>query len=77
MDNWETTPQYSPRQTPTLIPCTGSTFTFLFQDENAGLEFGDRASGEFIPAIPRNDVLYMNIGDMFQRISNSKCNLST
>jgi isopenicillin N synthase-like dioxygenase len=49
-----------------------STFTFLFQDENAGLEFGDRASGDFIPATPREGVLYMNIGDMFQRISNSK-----
>jgi isopenicillin N synthase-like dioxygenase len=49
-----------------------STFTFLFQDENSGLEFGDRASGDFIPATPREGVLYMNIGDMFQRISNSK-----
>ncbi|PVH90423.1 putative leucoanthocyanidin dioxygenase, partial [Periconia macrospinosa] len=48
-----------------------STFTFLFQDENAGLEFGDRASGEFIPATPREGIIYMNIGDMFQRISNN------
>ena len=48
-----------------------SLFTFLFQDENSGLEFGDRASGEFIPATPREGILYMNIGDMFQRISNN------
>ena len=55
-----------------LITSTSSTFTFLFQDENSGLEFGDRASGDFVPASPRKGILYMNIGDMFQRISNSK-----
>jgi len=55
-----------------LITSTSSTFTFLFQDENSGLEFGDRASGDFVPASPREGILYMNIGDMFQRISNSK-----
>ena len=66
------TPQYDPRRTRTLIISTCSTFTFLFQDENSGLEFGDRASGDFMPATPREGILYMNIGDMFQRISNGK-----
>src|SRR5690242_981542 len=45
-------------------------FTLLFQDEHGGLQFLDRASGEFIDAEPVEGVLYMNIGDMFQRFSN-------
>ncbi|KAL8863817.1 MAG: hypothetical protein Q9174_007538 [Haloplaca sp. 1 TL-2023] len=45
-------------------------FTLLFQDEHGGLQFLDRASGEFIDAVPQDGVLYMNIGDMFQRVSN-------
>lgn len=49
-----------------------STFTLLWQDEQSGLEFGDRATGEFMPAIAKNGVVYMNIGDMGQRISNGK-----
>jgi hypothetical protein len=47
-----------------------STFTMLFQNESAGLEFGDRKTGEFMSAIPTEGVLYINIGDMLQRISN-------
>ncbi|KAF2731974.1 putative leucoanthocyanidin dioxygenase [Polyplosphaeria fusca] len=47
-----------------------SMFTLLFQDEHGGLQFLDRASGEFIDAVPQDGVLYMNIGDMFQRVSN-------
>ncbi|KAF4635091.1 hypothetical protein G7Y89_g3018 [Cudoniella acicularis] len=47
-----------------------STFTLLFQDAQSGLEFGDRKYGGFMPATPKEGVLYMNIGDMFQRISN-------
>lgn len=42
----------------------------LFQDEQSGLEFGDREAGEFLPAIPQEGVLYLNIGDMGQRLSN-------
>lgn len=49
-----------------------SSFTLLFQDVNGGLQFLDRASGEFIDATPQEGVLYMNIGDMFERISNGK-----
>jgi isopenicillin N synthase-like dioxygenase len=48
-----------------------SSFTFLFQD-GPGLEFGDRKTGDFMPATPIEGVMYMNIGDMFQRISNGK-----
>lgn len=50
----------------------GSAFTLLFQDAHGGLQFLDRASGDFIDAIPKEGVLYMNIGDMFQRISNGR-----
>lgn len=49
-----------------------SAFTLLFQDTHGGLQFLDRASGEFIDAVPKEGVLYMNIGDMFQRVSNGK-----
>ncbi|KAH8701528.1 putative leucoanthocyanidin dioxygenase [Talaromyces proteolyticus] len=47
-----------------------STFTLLFQDTHGGLEFHDRQTDEFAPATPKEGVVYMNIGDMFQRISN-------
>ncbi|KAH8732164.1 putative leucoanthocyanidin dioxygenase [Phaeosphaeriaceae sp. PMI808] len=47
-----------------------SLFTLLFQDAHGGLEFLDRKTNNFIPAAPEDGVLYMNIGDMFQRISN-------
>jgi isopenicillin N synthase-like dioxygenase len=49
-----------------------SSFTLLFQETHGGLEFGDRKTGEFIPATPKEGVVYMNIGDMFQRISNGE-----
>lgn len=49
-----------------------SLFTMLFQDEHGGLQFLDRASGEFIDAVPKDGVLYMNIGDMFERVSNGE-----
>jgi isopenicillin N synthase-like dioxygenase len=51
-----------------------SAFTLLFQDTHGGLQFLDRASGYFIDAVPKEGVLYMNIGDMFQRISNGMSN---
>ncbi|KAJ4354347.1 uncharacterized protein N0V89_006082 [Didymosphaeria variabile] len=47
-----------------------SIFTLLFQDENSGLEFQDRRTGGFLEATPQEGVIYMNIGDMFMRISN-------
>lgn len=49
-----------------------STFTLLFQDVNGGLEFQNRQTGTFVPAVPIDGILYMNIGDMFERISNGK-----
>ncbi|KAJ8069313.1 hypothetical protein OCU04_002970 [Sclerotinia nivalis] len=45
-------------------------FTLLFQDTSGGLEFGDCRTGGFMPATPKDGIVYMNIGDMFQRISN-------
>ncbi|KAL1599844.1 hypothetical protein SLS60_007649 [Paraconiothyrium brasiliense] len=45
-------------------------FTLLIQDENSGLEFQDRKTGGFLAATPQEGVIYMNIGDMFMRISN-------
>ncbi|EEA26496.1 hypothetical protein EYB25_003733 [Talaromyces marneffei] len=47
-----------------------STFTLLYQDAHGGLEFQNRQTGDFVPATPKEGVVYMNIGDMFQRISN-------
>src|SRR4051794_25844323 len=44
----------------------------LFQDEHGGLQFFDRASGFFVDAFPQEGVLYLNIGDMFERISNGR-----
>ena len=51
-----------------------SSFTFLFQDSHQGLEFLDRETGEFIAATPKPDTLYINIGDMFMRLSNGTSN---
>ncbi|CAG8971839.1 hypothetical protein HYALB_00001950 [Hymenoscyphus albidus] len=45
-----------------------SLFTLLFQDSNSGLEFGDRETGDFASAMPKEGVLYMNIGDMLDRV---------
>jgi isopenicillin N synthase-like dioxygenase len=47
-------------------------FTILFQDAHGGLQFLDRSTGEFLDAVPKDGVLYMNIGDMFQRVSNGE-----
>ncbi|KAJ4317072.1 hypothetical protein N0V84_007525 [Fusarium piperis] len=47
-----------------------SSFTILFQDANGGLKYLDRQSDTFRDATPKEGVLYMNIGDMFERISN-------
>ncbi|MCJ1399540.1 hypothetical protein MMC11_002742 [Xylographa trunciseda] len=48
-----------------------SSFTLLFQDDCGGLELEDpRNLGCFIPATPIPNALVLNIGDMFQRISN-------
>jgi len=47
-----------------------STFTILFQDTQSGLEFGNHENGEFLPATTKDGVLYLNIGDMGQRLSN-------
>ncbi|KAF2009430.1 putative leucoanthocyanidin dioxygenase [Aaosphaeria arxii CBS 175.79] len=47
-----------------------STFTLLFQDTNGGLMYMDRATDTFVDAAPIDNVVYMNIGDMFERISN-------
>ncbi|MCJ1459033.1 hypothetical protein MMC28_009410 [Mycoblastus sanguinarius] len=50
-----------------------STFTLLFQDSAGGLEFADRENeGEFLPAIPDGDKLYLNVGDMLMRLSNGR-----
>lgn len=50
-----------------------STFTLLFQDSAGGLEFADReAEGEFLPAVPDGDKLYLNVGDMLMRLSNGE-----
>ncbi|KAJ3543706.1 hypothetical protein NM208_g3441 [Fusarium decemcellulare] len=50
-----------------------SSFTILFQDANGGLKYFDRPSETFRDAIPKEGVLYMNIGDMFERVSNGEC----
>ncbi|KAF2198624.1 putative leucoanthocyanidin dioxygenase, partial [Delitschia confertaspora ATCC 74209] len=47
-----------------------SLFTLLFQDVVGRLEFLDREIGDYVPATPQEGVVYMNVGDMFQRLSN-------
>ncbi|MCJ1477336.1 hypothetical protein MMC13_006007 [Lambiella insularis] len=47
-----------------------SSFTISFQDATGGLEFQDRHSGTFMPATPQSGLLYLNVGDMFTRLSN-------
>ncbi|KAL9593937.1 MAG: hypothetical protein Q9219_007303 [cf. Caloplaca sp. 3 TL-2023] len=49
-----------------------SSFTLLFQDSHGGLEFANRETSGFMPAAPIENTLYMNIGDMFIRLSNGK-----
>lgn len=56
-----------------MLIVVGSTFTLLFQDSAGGLEFEDRSNkNEFLPAAPDGDKLYLNVGDMLMRLSNSK-----
>ncbi|KAL9122792.1 MAG: hypothetical protein Q9187_000654 [Circinaria calcarea] len=47
-----------------------SSFTLSFQDATGGLEFLDRHTGAFMPVTPRSDAVYLNIGDMMERLSN-------
>ncbi|MCJ1323187.1 hypothetical protein MMC15_008541 [Xylographa vitiligo] len=47
-----------------------SSFTLSFQDATGGREFQDRHSGSFMLVIPRSDAVYLNVGDMMERISN-------
>ncbi|KAI9654991.1 MAG: hypothetical protein M1821_005744 [Bathelium mastoideum] len=54
-----------------------SSFTLLFQDDSGGLEFKSNTTGAFVPAIPDGDKLYLNIGDMFMRITNGMCPAAT
>ena len=49
---------------------TISLFTLLFQDSVGGLEFQDIASGKFMPAVPQDGKIYLNIGDVLTRITN-------
>lgn len=49
-----------------------SSFTLLFQDSNGGLMYFDRPSDTFIDAPPKEGVITMNIGDMFERLSNGE-----
>ena len=53
-----------------------STFTLLFQSGHGGLEVMNRTTGDFIPAMPKGDMLYLTIGDFFTRISNGGSFLS-
>ncbi|KAL9040165.1 MAG: hypothetical protein Q9214_004594 [Letrouitia sp. 1 TL-2023] len=46
------------------------SFTLSFQDNTGGLEFKDIRSGTFMPAVPRSDAVYLNVGDMMERLSN-------
>ena len=55
-----------------IYPLDDSMFTLLFQDSNGGLQYLDRLSGTFVDAIPIAGVLYMNVGDMLERLSNGK-----
>lgn len=56
-----------------MLIVADSTFILLFQDTAGGLEFEDRSSKDaFLPAVPDGDKLYLNVGDMLMRLSNSK-----
>ncbi|KAK4506267.1 hypothetical protein PRZ48_004232 [Zasmidium cellare] len=49
-----------------------SSYTLLFQESESGLEFQNRANGEYLPASPREGVMYLNIGELMERFSNGK-----
>ena len=42
-------------------------FTFLLQDDNAGLQVQNPETKEWIPIMPNRDAYVVNIGDMMQR----------
>lgn len=44
--------------------------TVLFQDSNGGLELKDAATGEYLHAQPEENAFVLNVGDMFQRLTN-------
>ena len=46
------------------------SYTLLFQESQSGLEFQNRETGEYISAIPKEGVLYLNVGNLFERYSN-------
>ena len=48
-----------------------TSFTILFQDSVGGLEFEDRSNkGTFMPAVPEEGTLYLNVGDLLEIFSN-------
>ncbi|KAF2753533.1 Clavaminate synthase-like protein [Pseudovirgaria hyperparasitica] len=48
-----------------------SSFTLLVQESVGGLEFEERrGTGAYVCAVPRDGVVYLNIGDVFERLSN-------
>lgn len=49
-----------------------STFTLLFQSDRGGLEIYNRETGKYMPATPKNGMLYLTIGDIFMRLSNGR-----
>ncbi|KAJ3508651.1 hypothetical protein NLJ89_g5635 [Agrocybe chaxingu] len=46
------------------------TLTLLFQDSVGGLEVQNPHTGEFVPAIPIEDTIVINVGDLLARWSN-------
>ncbi|KAK3395064.1 hypothetical protein B0H63DRAFT_556159 [Podospora didyma] len=46
------------------------SFTMLLQDSRGGLELLDPGAQSFLPAIPEEGTLVLNIGDMLQRFTN-------
>nr|UKF18679.1 FLS1 [Apocynum venetum] len=53
----------------------GNLFTFVVQDEAGGLEV--RKNGEWIPVIPEEGKIVVNVGDVIQVLSNNKCRSAT
>ncbi|KAI9706989.1 MAG: hypothetical protein M1820_004577 [Bogoriella megaspora] len=47
-----------------------SLYTLLCQESGSGLEFQNRETGQYMPAAPKEGVLYLNIGNLFERYSN-------
>ncbi|KAI4343866.1 hypothetical protein L6164_011164 [Bauhinia variegata] len=53
----------------------GNCITFVFQDEVGGLQV--RKNGEWIPVIPAEGAIVVNIGDVIQVLSNKKFKSAT